>query len=120
MSNPVVFWELASHDADESVAFFKKIFGWDIPFNEDLGFYIQPGDPDRKGISGGVFTLKEAKLPFLTIYIQVDDVDAKAKEVEDAGGFIVVPPEDIGKSRICLFNEPSGVTFAVIQAQTAD
>ena len=66
----------------------------------------------------GVFTLRRAKLPFLTIYIKVDDLDAKVKLIEDNGGFIVVdPPLDLPSgSRICLFNEPSGVTLAMIQA----
>jgi predicted enzyme related to lactoylglutathione lyase len=66
---------------------------------------------------GGVFTLQNAKLPFLTIYIRVDDLDAKAKLIEESGGFLVIPPRDLPSgSRICLFNEPSGVTLAMIQA----
>ena len=57
-----------------------------------------------------------AKLPFLTIYIEVDDVKEKAKEIEDLGGSIVIEPFNISPTaRICLFNEPSGVTFAMIQ-----
>ena len=65
---------------------------------------------------GGVFTLRKAKLPFLTMYIRVDDIDAKAKHIEELGGFIVIAPLDISKtSRICLFNEPSGVTLGMLQ-----
>jgi predicted enzyme related to lactoylglutathione lyase len=66
---------------------------------------------------GGVFTLRRAKLPFLTIYIKVDDLGAKVKLIEENGGFIVDPPLDLPNgSRICLFNEPSGVTLAMIQS----
>ena len=113
--HPIVWWELASHDSDSSVAFFKKVFDWPLEFNDRLGFHVMPGmGEDAPG--GGIFTLKKAKLPFLTLFIQVDDVDAKAKEVEQAGGFIVEAPFDISeRSRICLFNEPSGVKFAMIQ-----
>jgi predicted enzyme related to lactoylglutathione lyase len=61
--------------------------------------------------------LRRAKLPLLTIYIKVDDIDAKVKLIEEASGFIVDPPLDLPSgSRICLFNEPSGVTLAMIQA----
>jgi len=116
--NPVVFWEIASHNADESVAFLKKVFDWDIRFDDDLGFYQMPGDPSSGGIGGGVFTLRKAKLPFLTIFIAVDDVDAKAKLVEEHGGYIIEPPQKIGNSYICLFNEPSGVTLAMIQKKS--
>ena len=114
-NNPVVFWELAAHDADASAAFCNKVFGWNLAIDERLGFYVMPGDPERKGIGGGVFTLKRAKLPFVTVYILVDSLDAKLALIEEEGGFIVDPPQDIGENRICLFNEPSGVTFAMIE-----
>jgi hypothetical protein len=46
----------------------------------------------------------------------VDDLDAKVKLIEEAGGFIVDPPLDLASgSRICLFNEPLGVALAMIQ-----
>ena len=118
-NNPVVFWELASHDMEKSVAFFREVFDWQIEFNDRLGFYIIPATtPAGEDIDGAIFTLKRAKLPFLTIYIQVEDIDAKAGLVQEKGGFIVEAPFDISPtSRICLFNEPSGVTFAMIQSK---
>lgn len=118
--NPVVFWELASHDMEKSVKFFQDVFDWQIDFNERLGFYIIPqATPQGESLDGAIFTLKRAKLPFLTIYIQVEDIDAKAKLIEQKGGFIVEEPFNISdKSRICLFNEPSGVTFAMIESIT--
>ena len=67
---------------------------------------------------GGVFTLRKAKLPFMCLYICVDDIEAKAKLVEEAGGLIVEAPFEIQSgTKICLFNEPSGVTFAMIQSK---
>ncbi len=115
--NPVVFWELASHDMEKSVNFFREVFEWQVEFSERLGFYVIPRvAPSGEDLDGAVFTLKRAKLPFLTVYIQVEDIDAKARLVEEKGGFIVEAPFDISpNSRICLFNEPSGVTFAMIQ-----
>jgi hypothetical protein len=118
-TNPVVFWELASNDMEKSVTFFREVFDWQIDFNERLGFYLIPETtPKQESLEGAIFTLKRAKLPFLTIYIQVENIDAKAALVEEKGGFIVEAPFDISpRSRICLFNEPSGVTFAMVQAK---
>ena len=115
--NPIVWWELASHDADASVEFFRTVFEWDMPFDNELGFYEEElPEEDRKLAGGTIFTLRKAKLPFLTLYIKVDDMDQKVKQIEEAGGFIVIPPEKLPSgSRICLFNEPSGVTFAMIE-----
>ena len=120
-NNPVVFWELASHDAEMSVAFLKTVFDWDITLDADSGIYEIPADrggPDHPApfAGGGVFTLRKARLPFLTIYIRVEDIEAKAKLVEEAGGLIEIPPEEIVPgSRICLFTEPSGVTLAMLE-----
>jgi predicted enzyme related to lactoylglutathione lyase len=115
--NPVVFWELASHDMERSVQFFQKVFDWQIDFNERLGFYIVPeSTPPSETIEGGIFTLKKAKLPFLAIYIQVENIEEKATLVEAEGGYIKEEPHELaGGSKICLFNEPSGVTFAMIE-----
>lgn len=115
--NPVVFWELASHDMEKTVQFFRDVFEWKIEFSDRLGFYIIPEiSPSGETIDGGVFTLKKARLPFLTVYILVDDIDAKARLIEEKGGSIVEEPKEIPSgSKICLFNEPSGVTFAMIE-----
>ena len=115
--NPVIFWELASHDMEKSADFFRKVFEWDVKFDNDLGFYHVPPFEQAKSASAGyIFTLKQAKLPFVSIYIQVEDIDAMAKKVVENGGSIVEPPNAIAPTyRICLFNEPSGVTFAMIE-----
>jgi predicted enzyme related to lactoylglutathione lyase len=107
---------LASHDAEKSVKFFEDVFEWEIPMNERLGFYTTSADPEAGGLDGGIFTLKKAKLPFLTFFIQVEDIDAKARKIEECGGNLIEPPHTLDSgARICLFNEPSGVTFAMIQ-----
>ena len=65
---------------------------------------------------GIVFTLRKAKLPFLTLYIKVDDIEDRARAVTEAGGHITEGPVEIpGGSKICLFNEPSGVCFAMFE-----
>ncbi len=115
-SNPVVFWELASHDAEATRIFLETVFGWQANVDKDTGFVNMPASECSAGpIGGGIFTLRKAKLPFLTVFALVDDVDAKAKMIEDAGGHLVIPPEDFGDNRICLFNEPSGVTLAIVE-----
>ena len=118
--NPVVFWELASHDMEKTVEFFREVFEWKIEFNDRLGFYIIPEITSlENAIDGAVFTLKRAKLPFQTIYIKVNDIEAKAKLIPKKGGFILDEPSEIPDgSKICLFNEPSGVTFAMLELKS--
>ena len=118
-ANPVCWWELASHDAEKSVTFFNRVFDWDLAHDERLGFYVMPADKDDKQAfgGGGVFTLGKAKLPFIALYIRVEDIEVKVQMIEEAGGHIVEAPFEIQTgTKICLFNEPSGVTFALIQS----
>jgi len=116
-ANSIVWWELASHDAGKTVDFLKKVFGWETEYDETIKCFDFPIPEDSRNLSGGgVFTLKKAKLPFLTLYIQVEDIDEKAKLIEQLGGYILEPPFEIPSgSRICLFNEPSGVTLAMLE-----
>jgi hypothetical protein len=45
-NNPVVFWELASHDAEKSVKFFKNVFNWNLKYYDKVGIYeIAADDP---------------------------------------------------------------------------
>lgn len=117
-SNPVVFWELASHDAEASVEFFEKTFNWKIKKIPNTILYGVSSRSEDRGIDGGIFTLQKAKLPFLTIYILVDDIKEKARLIEESGGYIIEQPHEISSgSWICLFNDPSGVTFAMLQRE---
>lgn len=114
--NPVVFWELASHDQDRSAKFFRDVFGWEVVLDEQVGFYRAnpPAGPHPE--RGIIFTLRRAKLPFMAVYIQVNDIKAMRARVVEHGGFIVLEPEEpVPGSWVCLFNEPSGVTFAMVE-----
>jgi predicted enzyme related to lactoylglutathione lyase len=116
--NPVVFWELGTHDGPKSLEFFTTVFGWkSTPVDGAKTFFhtVDTGG-EGGGIDGGVFTLRKARPAFLAVYILVDDIEAKAQLVERAGGMIVEPPNEISPGTwICLFNDPSGVTFAMLE-----
>lgn len=115
--NPICYWELASHNAPESVAFFEKVFEWNFEYDERTTIHEMVAQPEMLQLAGGgIFTLQKAKLPFLTLYIKVENIEEMAKKVEEAGGFIVIEPFDIGGGLwICLFNEPSGTTWAMLE-----
>jgi len=115
-TNPIIWWELATHDQEKSVKFFESVFGWKFRMDENMGFHkTVNGNFTLDG--GAIFTLRRAKLPFLALYIKVDDIHETAKMIQENGGLIVDPPAELAPNEwICLFNEPSGVTFAMIQA----
>jgi uncharacterized protein len=115
--NPVVFRELATHDMDAATALFKAVFDWNSEFDERLGFnIISDITLAEESIAGGIFTPKRAKLPFVALDIRVENIYTKAELIKQQGGFIVdEPTETPGGTKICLFNEPSKVTFAMLE-----
>jgi len=119
-ANPVVFWELASHDAEKSIAFFEAIFDWEFNAPPDSPLSVARTSTEQGGVNGGIFTLGKAKLPFLTVYVLVDDIVGKAELVKENGGLVIEEPHEIpGGSWICLFNDPSGATFAMLEQKKA-
>ncbi|MBW1996174.1 MAG: VOC family protein, partial [Deltaproteobacteria bacterium] len=52
------------------------------------------------------------------IGIEVDDIDAKYKELTEKGYTLSVPPKDIENMRIAFFDGPENVTFELLQLKT--
>jgi len=115
--NPVSFWQFFSNDIEASINFFKIVFEWEFSYNEESGIY-QVSAKDFPDFFQGGFISKNNfdDLPFLTIYIRVDNIDRKAELVIENGGEIIKPPYDLSNgNRVCIFKDPSGVPFAMIQ-----
>ena len=119
--NPVVHWELACHDSEKSATFFKNVFEWEIAMVPNTIIHGCRTTGEDGGIDGGIFTLSRAKLPFLTIYIEVTEIEKKAEMIKENGGLVHEDPHEIFPGIwICLFNDPSGVTFAMLEHRPAE
>ena len=57
-ANPVVFWELATHDQDKSAKFFRDVFGWEVILDPELGFYRVNPPAGKNAAHGYIFTPK--------------------------------------------------------------
>ena len=57
--NPVAFWELATHDQEKTVKFFREVFEWEVEFDERLDFYGVTTAPLEQGVWGWHFYPKE-------------------------------------------------------------
>ena len=40
-NNPVVYWELASHDAPQTVDFLRKVFDWDFEYDARTTIHVR-------------------------------------------------------------------------------
>ncbi len=63
---------------------------------------------------GGLFVPEQFNPGGALNYILVEDVDAKAKEIEAAGGQILVPPSEVPNTgHFAVFKDPEGTTMAL-------
>jgi uncharacterized protein len=120
-SSGFIWYELMTPDADASKAFYDAVVGWNIgePAPEFQG-YRMIGRSDGK-FAGGVMPLtaemqQHGARPTWLGYIDVADVDASVKEIEQAGGKALMQPFDIPNvGRIAMVTDPQGAPFYVMK-----
>ncbi|MCE9533826.1 MAG: VOC family protein [Planctomycetes bacterium] len=113
---PAVWNEKHLHPGDDGSDFYTQLLGWtttDVDMGP-MGSYtmFQQTSPNV----GGIVRLKgsqwEGLPPHWSVYVQVDNVDARARKAEELGGTVAVPPFDIPQvGRACIITDPEGASF---------
>jgi predicted enzyme related to lactoylglutathione lyase len=91
MSSRLVHFEITADDPDRAAAFYKKAFGWEFadyggPFKYLLA---TTGPKDKPGIDGAIMSRSDEYKQAVINTIGVDDFEAGAKAVKDAGGKVL-------------------------------
>ena len=110
MPNSIVHFEIPADDLKRAKKFYEKALGWKItdPWNMQY-FMVETKDKGKDGINGGLMQRKMPGQPFMN-YIAVDSIDDACKKVENAGGEIVLPKQEIapGMGWIAAFKDTEG------------
>jgi predicted enzyme related to lactoylglutathione lyase len=117
MANPVVHFEIIGKDGEKTKQFFADLFGWGINSDNPMNYgLVDPGlNDDSRGIAGGIGGSMGGSDGYVTVYVQVDDVETALAKAESLGGTRVFGPETImGGLTIGLFTEPEGKTIGVL------
>ncbi|GID29845.1 VOC family protein [Paractinoplanes brasiliensis] len=116
MPNPVVHWEIGGRDLETLQDFYAKAFGWTI---RDGGPGYRMVDRVGGGLGGGLMQAREQAPPYVTIYVQVEDLETALKLIGDLGGTPLVPPTPIDDSMsFALFRDPEGNVVGLLRAAT--
>ena len=92
MPNPVIHWEIEAKDTKRVQDFYAKLFDWHIDSNNPMDYGFVDAHAEG-GINGGI---PKAEGPSrVSIYIQVDDLQAFLDKAESLGGKTVMPPTEI-------------------------
>jgi uncharacterized protein len=116
-----IWYELMTTDPVGAKAFYDAVIGWDIDaasMSPDMDYrMIKCADGD---MTGGVFKLNDEMLghgakPSWLGYISVDDCDAAAKAIEEAGGKVLMPAQDVPMAgRVAMVADCCGAPFYIM------
>lgn len=119
MSAKFIWNELVTSDQNASGDFFSKLFGWERQ-EVDMGpqgtyTLFQENGTDVAGMMNPATDYSRSRPPFWSAYIEVDDVDGYVARVEELGGTIIAPPEDIPNvGRVCMIADPKGAPVCLM------
>ena len=112
MGRPVVHFEIGCRDSVKTSDFYAKLFDWKITPTPSAGF-IRTGA--GKGIDGHITALGHDPQNYVTVYVEVDDIQAYLKKATELGGKTRVPPVKIAAGQFAWFTDPDGNIVALLQ-----
>ena len=70
----------------------------------------------ERAINGGLMTFGDLPSAYLSLYVQVDDIQASIAKVGELGGTMLHGPMDVpGVGQIGMFTDPEGHMIGLIQ-----
>lgn len=108
--------ELHTGDWQAAFAFYQGLFGWETSQAVDMGAMGTYQTFTVGGArAGGMFNDPQAPAPFWLYYFNVENIDAAAARVADAGGKLLQGPHQVpGGSWIVQATDPQGAMFALV------
>jgi len=121
MADKFFWYELMTSDTDSAIAFYEAVVGWKATEQTEsqLDFRYTILNAGERGIGGLMELTQEMRdggaRPGWVGYVHVDDTDAKAASVAEAGGKVLMPPADIPNiGRFAMVADPGGAPFYVM------
>jgi predicted enzyme related to lactoylglutathione lyase len=117
MANPVVHFEITGKDGAKTKQFFTDLFGWEINSDNPMTYgLVDPGENGiGRGIAGGISGAMPGQDGYVTVYVEVDDVEAALAKAESLGATRLFGPETIMEGlTIGIFTEPEGKPIGVL------
>ena len=115
MADKVVHFEVVGKDGGKLQQFYGDLFGWTVNTDNPMNYGMV--QPDDAGVGGGISPAGPEGSPHLTVYIEVDDLQAALDKAEKLGGKTVNPPMDVpGGPSIAHFSDPEGNFVGLVKA----
>jgi len=109
----ICYVELPARDVDESAAFYRGVFGWNVRRRGDGSTAFDDGVGQVSG--SWVLGRSPAASPGLLLYVMVDDAEAMLERIRGHGGEIVQPIGGDAPEITARFRDPGGNVIGIYQ-----
>jgi predicted enzyme related to lactoylglutathione lyase len=113
---PVVHFEINVKNNNKAKAFYSKLFNWKINVIPQMGYgLVDAGGGKKSQINGG---LSENTKTYVTVYVQVPDLNATMAQAKKMGSKVVMKRQDLPEMglAIAIFRAPDGNPIGVLQS----
>jgi predicted enzyme related to lactoylglutathione lyase len=110
MGRPVVHFEIGCRDKAATAEFFSKLFDWST---QEMGPATMIDTAAGMGINGHITALGHEPHNYVTVYIEVDDVQAYLDKAVTLGGKALLPVITIPTGQFSWFADPDGNTIGL-------
>ena len=115
MGAPIVHFEINGIDFKRSEDFYRNLFGWQIQDVPAIN-YAMVDTGVKMGINGGIGQLDPGEMPFVTFYVQVEELQPYLDKAVSLGGRIIIPitviPDMI---TFAMFSDPDGCRVGLVK-----
>ena len=107
MPNILARFLIGASDRKKAAHFYSQLFDWRVEEHGDSHRVITGGR-----LPGSIVNADEG---FASFYVQVDDIAASLKRVEELGGEVVAPPSEKANGRYAVFADTDGTWIGLFQ-----
>ncbi len=115
MGRPVVHFEIGCRDKARTSEFFAKLFEWNM---QEAGPATMIDTGAGSGIPGHITALGHEPHNYVTVYIEVEDVQAYLDKAVALGGKALLPVITLPTGQFSWFSDPDGNTLGLWKTTT--
>ena len=112
MAAPVIHFEIGCKNTAKTVTFYSELLGWTT---EAYGPAQMIDTGSKQGISGHIQSLGHEPHNYVTVYVQVDDLQAYLDKATALGGKTLVKPVPIPTGKFAWLADPDGNIVGLLQ-----
>ena len=111
MPNPVIHFEIGGRNSEKTQQFFTELFNWSTAMAGPAAMVSTGSD---QGIQGHISALGHEPFNYVTIYVQVDDLQAYLDKAESLGGKTILAPTEVpGMGAFAWLSDIDGNTIGL-------